>query len=278
MKKITIILFPALLLFFANAIGQQVQKNKNTGSEQFHGNISLAGAIPMNEFKENTTSTGFGLNLNFYIPFQRNLPLYFGFGFGYHLFGSNSQELHENIEVKAGNVLISTIPIDLRVETNNNHLNGFVSIRYKAPLEIVQPYAELKGGFNYLYTRTKVLDITNDRYLTKDEPNNEINSRTASSGFTYAYGAEGGFIIKPWKNCGINVSAAYLYGGRTKYYDESQTRNWTVNFSGQSGTFNPADPDPDTLDLNADSAEPIRSTTDMLIISLGFTYFIPGKK
>jgi hypothetical protein len=268
-----ILIFYFVILSLSNSALAQGNK-----SERMHGNFSLGAALPLNEFKENTTTTGFGANLNFYIPFQKDIPVYFGFGFGYYLFGSNGQDLHEDIEVRAGNTLISTIPVDLRVETNNNLVNGFAAIRVKAPLDIVQPYLEVKGGFNYLYTRTKVLDNTNDKLFTKDKDNNEINSRTASSGFTYAYGLEGGFIIKPWKDIGINLNAAYLIGGRTEYFDESQTSQWTVSFSGQAGTFNPADPDPETLDLQSENAIPRKSITDMLIISAGVTFYIPGKE
>jgi len=264
----------ATLLIAILAIPALAQKSNVS---QFHGNFSLGAAAPLNEFKDNTTTTGFGVNLNGYIPFQRDIPIYFGFGFGYYLFGSNSQDIHENLEVRAGNTVISNIPIDLRVETNNNLVNGFAGIRVMAPLEIVRPYFEIKGGFNYLYTRTKVLDESEKRILTDDGASNEINSRTASSGFTYAYGAEAGFIIKPWENFGINISGAYMLGGRTEYYDESQTRQWTVNFSGQSGTFDPNNIDPKTLDLQEDAAEPRESITDMLLINLGVTYFFPTK-
>ncbi len=247
-------------------------------AEQIHGNFSFGAAIPINDFKKNTTTTGLGVNLNMYFPFQKDIPVYFGIGFGYYLMGSNSQDIHEDLNVTAGNTVISTIPIDLRVETNNNLVNGLASIRVKAPLDGVQPYIELKGGFNYLYTRTKVLDVTEDRFLTKNEDDNVINSRTPSSGFTYAYGLEGGFIIKPWKSIGINLSAAYMYGGKCKFYDKSQTSQWTVNFSGSSGTFNPSDPDPNTIDLKSDAAMPRKSLTDALIVSAGITFFIDGGK
>jgi hypothetical protein len=265
------IIFVLILLIVSGKMYSQKKQ------ERMHGNFSFGAALPLNEFKDNTSTTGFGVNLNFYIPFQKDIPIYFGFGFGYYLFGSTSQELHDEIKVTAGNTVISTIPIDLRVETNNNLVDGFASIRVKAPLDNVQPYIELKGGFNYLYTRTKVLDVTEDRYLTKDQESNEINSRTAASGFTFAYGLEGGFIIKPWKHVGINLSAAYLYGGSTEYYDESQTSQWTVSFSG-SGTFDPNNPDPSTLDLKDEAATPRKSITDMLIISAGITFYIPGKE
>jgi hypothetical protein len=88
---------------------------------------------------------------------------------------------------------------------------------------------------------------------------------------------EGGFIIAPWKNIGINIGAAYLYGGKTEYYDKSQISQWTVSFSGQSGSFNPNNPDPNSLNLQSDAATPRKSVTDMLIISAGVTFYIPAQ-
>jgi hypothetical protein len=261
---------PVLLILISGKL--IAQKN----IERIHGNFSFGAAIPLNAFKENTTSAGFGVNLHFYIPFQKDIPLYFGIGFGYYNFGSNKQDIHEDLNVTAGNTVISTIPIDFNVETNNNLVNGFLAVRVKAPLDIVQPYLEIKGGFNYLYTRTAVYDNTEDKLFTKGKEDNLINSRTPSSGFTYAYGVEGGFIIKPWKNFGINLSAEYLIGGKSEYYDKSQTAQWTIAFNG-TGSFNPTNPDAKDLDLKSDAASPRKSITDVLLISAGVTFYFPGK-
>jgi hypothetical protein len=264
----------ALLIFscYMITILQQVNAWDPT---VMHGTFSFGAAIPNNEFKDNTTSTGLGVNFHFYIPFTKEIPLYFGFGLGYYLFGSSTQNLHEDVEVKAGNTVISTIPIDLAVTTNNNLSDGFACIRYKAPFDYVQPYVEIKGGFNYLYTRTKVLDNTEKKLFTSGKEDNEINSRTVSSGFTWCYGMEAGFIVKPWKSIGINLGLDYLYGGITKYYDKSQVQQWTVSFSGTSGTFNPTNPDPNTLNLSSDAGTPRRSYTDMMIVNLGVTFYFP---
>ena len=232
---------------------------------------------PLNEFRANTTSVGFGGNLNFYLPLRKGFPLYYGFGFGYYIFGSHSQNLHEDINVTAGTTVIASFPVDLEVATNNNLVNGFFSFRFEVPIPVVKPYFEAKGGFNYLYTRTKVLDNTSGKLFTQGKDDNEINSKTVSSGFTFAYGVEGGLIIKAWDEVGINVSAAYLYGGKTEYYDKSQTSQWTVAFNGQSGNFDPNHPDPNSLNLNSASGTPRKSVTDMLIISAGITFYISEK-
>lgn len=269
MKK-KLIYFLAFLFCFA-----KLTTVETSAQQLMHGNFSLGAAAPLNEFRTNTTTAGFGANLNFYVPFRKDIPLYFGCGFGYYLFGSNSQDLHEDVKVTAGTKVISTIPIDLNVTTNNNLADGFVCLRFEAPIKVIQPYIELKGGFNYLYTRTKVLDNTKGKLFTQGKDDNEINSQTVSSGFTFAYGVEGGLIIKPWDEIGINFSAAYLYGGKTEYFDKSQTAQWTVSFSGQSGSFDPNHIDPKTLNLNSDASTPRKSVTDMLIISLGVTFYIP---
>ena len=93
--------------------------------------------------------------------------MYLGGGFGYYIFGSSSHDLKQDLQVTSGSTVISTIPINLDVTTNNNLLNSFFCVRFKPSMQKFQPYLEAKGGFNYLYTRTKVLDNTDGKLSSK---------------------------------------------------------------------------------------------------------------
>lgn len=249
----------------------------DAATAQTHGHISLEMGIPIKEFREQTEDIGAGIKGAAYFPFQKDIPVFLGVGVGYMLMGTHSEDIHEVLEVKAGNITISTIPIDLLVETNNNYVNAHISVRYKAPLEFVQPYVEARGGLSNFYTRTKVLDNTEKHIFTNDG-NNVINSKTPVNSTTYNFGVEGGFIIR-LGGVGINMGLAYLMGGRAKYYDRSQISQWTVSFSGSSGSFDPNNIDPETLDLiEASSAEPKQSLTDIILINAGVTFGVGTKK
>lgn len=263
MKKIYTIL---LLLFLIT----------NQARSQTHGNISLEIGVPLNDFHREVDDIGAGIKGAVYFPFQKNIPVFFGFGVGYMIFGTNRQDINENLQVMAGNTVISNIPIHLLVQTNNNFVNGHLSVRYKAPLEIVQPYMEARAGFNNFYTRTKVIDETENYIFTPDNEDHVINSKTQVNSTTFNYGLEGGFIIR-FGRVGINIGAAYLIGGKAKYYDKTQISQWTVQFSG-SGSFNPENVDPETVDLVDNSnAEPKRSTTDLLLVNAGITFGVGTK-
>ena len=273
MKTFHIIVLICLCLFpeITNA-----QQQDNTEKLK-HGNLSVGLAVPLNEFKKNTTYSGGGFNLNFYFPFQKSIPLYLGATFGYYIFNSQSQNFHESFDVTSGSTVIGSIPIDLRVVTRNNLIDGFACMRYEVPFGFINTYIEAKGGFNWLYNRTRVLDETSN-YIFSSDSNNQISAHTTSSGAAIAYGIEAGLIIKTSRLIGINISAAYLYGGRSEYYDKSQTQKWTLTFSGSPGSFDPSHIDPSVLHLESDKGEPRKSSTDMLIISVGLTFYIDKKK
>ncbi len=245
------------------------------GLAQTHGHISFEAGIPINDFRDHTESVGTGIKGAVYFPFQQDVPVFFGVGLGYMIFGTHQQEIREVLQVKLGNTVIDEIPIDLLVNTNNNYFNANIAVRYKAPLEYVQPYIEARGGLSNFYTRTKVLDHTEDRIFT-DNGDDVISSKTQVNSTTYNFGLEGGFIIRVG-NVGINIGAAYLMGGRARYYDRSQISQWTVDFKGMN--YDPDDLDSDSVDLiESAEAAPKKSTTDMLLVNVGVTFGFGGGK
>ncbi|NJO02291.1 MAG: hypothetical protein HC880_11915 [Bacteroidia bacterium] len=158
-------------------------------------NLSGQVAIPLDDFSDNTDAIGGGGRASLLFPVAPRVPIFLGVEFSYLNYGANSQRVNEDIEIVAVGQVIDRIPINLRIQTNNNMVNGFTVIRVKAPLPIVQPYLDGLVGFNYLYTRTRVLEEGNQRYLTDPEENNVVNARTQLSSFVFSYGGGWGYYV-----------------------------------------------------------------------------------
>ncbi|NJL15056.1 MAG: hypothetical protein HC913_20010 [Microscillaceae bacterium] len=209
----------------------------------------------------------------FFFLFAPNVPVFFGLDFGYMVYGSNTQRINENLLIQASNGLIlGNIPINLRVRTNNNLFNGHAVLRIKAPLATVQPYVDGLVGFNYLSTRTKVFDETQPcLFCDNPDGSNVINASTQEQSFVLSYGGALGMQIRLGETVSLDVRGIYLLGGEAEYFDRSQTQDWTISFTG-SGAFNPNNPNPEDLDLNAPDAAPKRSKTDMFLATVGLTF------
>lgn len=257
MKKTLCVI--SLLIFLA-----QVQSYA-----QAHVSVTGQVGVPIDEFERATDAIGAGGRVSLLFPFGHKSPFFFGVDAGYLNFGSNTQFLNENIEIRVGNQLLDQIPINLRVRTNNNLVNGYAVLRVKAPLPIVQPYADILGGFNYLYTRTKVFEETEPRLLTDDQDNNVVNSRTQLNSVVLSYGAGAGVLIRVAENLAIDVRALYLRGQEADYFDESQTRNWEVTFRGDAQDYSRSELDSNNIDVNSPDGTPKTSRTDMISINFG---------
>jgi hypothetical protein len=243
---------------------------------QTHFNLAFQVGVPIGEFRENTEAVGAGFKAGLFVPFADNIPVYFGLDFGYMVYGANTQFVNENLQVTASNgAVLGSIPINLRVQTNNNLINGHAVLRLKAPLANVQPYVDGLIGLNYLYTRTKILDETRNGVFSQRDPqtgqvtSNVINAQTQEQSVVLSYGGAFGLQIKLSENFRLDARGVYLIGGKARYYDRSQTSLWSVGFSGSN--FNPTNPNPDDLDLITPDAVSKQSTTDMFIGTLGIT-------
>ncbi len=138
-------------------------------------------------------------------------------------------------------------------------------MRIKAPIEIITPYAEILGGFNYISTHTKILDKTDDCRFSSSE-DNVIMSKTQLYDFAYCYGYGGGVQIGK-KNVMFDIRCNYFFGGEAKYYDGQDTQKWEVEFIGSS-QYDPNTLKGDDLDI---SSEPKNSRTDLLTFYAGVT-------
>ncbi len=245
---------------------------------QTHFTISGQIGVPLDEFRENTDAIGGGFKIGLFVPFAPEVPVYFGLDFGYMVYGANTQFINENLQVRtSGGTLLSSIPVNLRIQTNNNLINGHAVLRLKAPLATVQPYVDGLIGLNYLYTRTRILDETTQRIFSRRDPqtgqitSNQINAETQEQSVVLSYGGAFGLQIKFSENVRLDARGIYLLGGKARYYDRDQTSLWTVNFTG-GGTFNPNNPNPDDLDLVTPDAVPKESTTNMFMGTVGITF------
>ncbi len=242
-----------------------------TGYGQTILGISGQVGVPINDFRDNTDAVGGGIRGNLLFAVAPKIPVYFGLDLGYMIYGSSRQDINENLEVRAGNAVVGNIPINLSVKTNNNLLNGYALLRFKAPLPIVQPYIDGAVGFNYLYTRTKVTDETRDRLFSDPDGSRVISAQTQSNSFVFSYGGGGGVMIKLASNLKLDLRVLYLLGGEAEYFDSEQTQNWTVTFTG-SGTFNPQDTSAEDIEISNDDAIPKQSATDLISVNLGIAF------
>ena len=237
---------------------------------QHYFNISLLGGIPQASFAENTDDFHLGLGLDLMFKVNPDFPLYLGIGYNYNAMGSKSQTIQNDLQVMAGTTVISTIPVKLGVQTNNNLSNWIFKTRFVFPTDYVHPYAQLSGGLNYLSTNTTVTDETEKHFFTSDHPDdNTITSKKAISDLTYAYGGGAGLLIDAGSGC-IELGVDYMWGGNATYFNKDQIKDWTVTFSGTSGSFDPNDPK--DVDLSNTAAIPYQSYTDIIYVHIGYTF------
>lgn len=239
-------------------------------SSQAQTHIGISGqlGIPLNEFRDNTDAIGGGFRANLFFPFSQGVPVFIGLDVGYMIYGTNTQFINEDIEIVALGQVIDRIPLRLDVTTNNNLLDGYVVLRAKAPLSIVQPYVDGLIGLNYLYTRTRITETGNRRILTDPNGDNVVSASTQINSIAFSYGGAVGFMLRIADNINLDLRAAYLFGGEAEYYDGDQTNDWQIQFSGSS-TFDPNNIDQDDIELSNPSGTPKSSRTDKLSVNLG---------
>ena len=239
---------------------------------QVHLGFSGQLGVPLNEFRDNTDAIGGGFRASLYVPFAPSVPVFFGIDFGYMVYGSNVQRINEQLRFVSSNGIpinnFPTIPINLRVTTKNNMINSYAVLRAKAPLTTVQPYIDALVGLNYLYTRTRILDETDNRILTDPDESNVISASTQINSLVFSYGGGAGVMINLGTNLKLDVRAIYLFGGEAEYFDSSQTQNWSLEFTG-NGSFDPNNINSEDLNLNNPEGTPKRSRTDLLSINAG---------
>ncbi len=235
---------------------------------QVHVGANFQLGFPSGEYREVGGDVGIGGGLNVWVPFARQIPVYFGLDFGYMLMSSHNQRINQQANIVGpGGQVLGTIPINYRVTTNNNFLQGHVGLRIKAPLPMIQPYADGLVGFNYLYTRTKIVDENNNNNNNNnnnDDNNTVISARNQAQDFVFSYGGGAGVMIRITDNFGVDLRCVYLLGGQAEYYTRQDIENWTVTVSNPNAQGVPQDANVETV--------PRRSRTDLFYSTIGIAF------
>ncbi|MGD1840565.1 MAG: hypothetical protein ACFB0B_06660 [Thermonemataceae bacterium] len=203
----------------------------NNTYAQTHLGIGFQMIFPTEAYREATNDVGVGGGFNIWVPFAREVPVFFGLDFGYSLMGTNERRINAYANIIASNgQVLGTIPINYRIRTNNNFLHTHAGIRVKAPLPMVQPYAEGLIGFNYLYTRTKIFDESPNNSADPDQ-DTQITASNQLSDFAFSYGAGGGVMLKLGGNIGLDLRVVYLIGNDADYYRDEDIEQWEITLS-----------------------------------------------
>ncbi|TAF66249.1 MAG: hypothetical protein EAZ55_06380 [Cytophagales bacterium] len=223
--------------------------------------LDLQVGVPTGEFRQNTNAVGIGGALSALFPFADRVPIYFGVELGYMNYGIFSQTLNQNLVV-----LNTNIPLRFRVQTNNNLLNGHAVLRFVAPIQRIQIYADALVGGRYIYTRTQVFNEspTNSLNINTNTYNEAVQARTNVDDWIFSYGGGGGVMIGQ-QEFKLNLRVVYLFGSQAEYLDRKTVEQWNAT-------------NPPVITLNSttatlpESAVPTKnSTTDMFFISAGLT-------
>lgn len=200
-------------------------------------------AFPQNEFKRNIGSTGGGLSAHIFIipeesPFALGLRLLF---------------VNYGSEQRSDVITGPFSPIDADVTTTNNILMGHLVARLGAQVGRFRTFVEGFAGYNYLFTETSVRGVNTGETIT---------SETNLDDGAFGYGGGGGFQFSitgenlddpmaPPDGLSLALSARYLFGGKATYLKKGSIRQ-----EGGSLVYYTHE-----------------STTDLLMIALGVTYY-----
>jgi hypothetical protein len=226
MKKITLLII-FLTAFFANITAQSAGINFTLG-------------FPQQEFRDNMSSTGFGIGGQFNILTPSEFsPVGFGLNVAFYTYGNETRR----------EPFSSTIPdVTVDVERTNNLANFHVLFQVAPYRGTVVPYFEGLFGGSYLFTETKITS----------RGSQEVASTNNFEDFAWSYGGGAGFMFQVMDSPGENIrslfidlKARYLFGSKAKYLQEG-----SVKING--------------MNVSYDYSE---SKTDLLTFHLGVTAF-----
>ena len=225
-------------------------------SQYFGGNISIGGAFPQGEFKDQEipVSLAFDMNALYYI----NDYAAIGLNLGGSQYGFAEREIPFNQWVAVG----------LIEETRNNVGYGNLLLKiipFKGPIKI---YGEGLIGLKNLNTTTKLFSQSNNC----DNPETDINeceiaSDTNASDTAFGYGVGGGIevVLSNMKDeegnsmgtLSLLLSAKHLWGGDVQYLKEGAI---TVT------------PDPNGIDFPTIDYDWSQSRTDVMHYNIGLHF------
>lgn len=267
MKQIYLLLSFA---FFVSSIQAQEMSPTRPRME-----LNFAMGFPTGDYAESSHDIGFGGDLGFYFPINKNTPWFqIGPQFMFLATGKNNQDISQRLEVKLGEQVIDVIDLDMRVQTLNSIAGGHLVFRGEigSSENSFIPYIQGMLGVRRVATDITIFDESDRSFF--DEDDDVINSSTALEDWIFSYGGGAGFHIRLGTGIFMNIGAYYLFGGEAEYYTDDDIDNFELNFVGSN--YNPQNPklDGDDIELNSD---PTNSTTNLVQLNIGFNFVIPKK-
>jgi hypothetical protein len=169
--------------------------------------VRLIVGEPTGQFGDNVDTEAAGLALHYGVRPQPSLT--FGIGLNAMNYGNEKTEF--------------SMPLveDFERVTNNNLAGTFVFAQYRPLDGRIQPYAEAKFGFNYMWTDTKLSD---DDWWDDDD----VARKTNQDDFAKFWGGGGGLLIQVREGDGcikspgvmIDFKVTFLQGDKAEYLTE----------------------------------------------------------
>lgn len=187
----------------------------SSAQTNFSGGLHFNVGFPQGEFKDQIDRNAYGIGGQFFFSPQFS-PFALGVEVGWMNYGRETRR----------EPFSTTIPdVTVKVTTNNNIVQGFLSLRARVPGGPIQPYGDALIGFNYLFTETKITDA--------DDPSEDVASSVNLDDSALAYGFGGGVMVTvhsgetgaghPYEVM-VDAGARYVLGQKAQYLKEGSIR------------------------------------------------------
>ena len=196
MKRMMLLL---LVLGFCHQIQAQeveYEEEEYTPRLEILTGASLQFANPVNNFRQNLVTNGYGGGAFVLIKLPQRIPIYFGL----ELSGITYDRAFIRFLTELDGFLI-----EVEEETAPRIFLGHLSFRIEPPVNhLLQPYFEGIVGFKNLYTRTKLKDLE-----VAEDP--ILYNQLEEGDWAFSYGAAVGFRMPiAWDRIYLDFKCAYL--------------------------------------------------------------------
>lgn len=245
-----------------------------TGNAQAQLHVSGQLGLPIEEYGDNVSTVGGGLNLHFAVPVDDDWPLAFGADLGWMNIGNHEERIDETLTLSNPGLGVSfDVPLNYRIVTNSNFVHGHALARLRPPVDWrVVPYLDALAGIRYLYTRTRIIEIDEEDANYPDTEVDEdvetvVNADTHINDWVWSYGYGGGLQFRLAEGVAIDLRALWLRGTEAEYYDREDVESWDFSFEANEATQ-----DVETDGTLTVEAQPRASRTDLVMVGLGFVF------
>jgi len=258
--------FTLLFLFFTSTTYSLTAQTRANKSNAFFFDLGFDIGIPMHEFKTYNEEVGVGGGFGFFYQPSVKIPILIGADFAFMNNGYREETETLYVEIMAGQQVLETIVIPMRVQMSNTVNTGHLDLRFLSPTKFFKPYLDAFVGFNHFSTNTSIYDESEEYYLS-EEDNPLITRANQNSDWTYNYGGAAGLVVELSENFLINIRVAYQLGGEAEYFVEDDIEDWDIQFT--SVPTSQDDISEDDLEI---SAYPKESETDMILGTIGVSF------